>query len=131
MKNRVMHLEAALVRSELDLCRARTELEANRREAEAVSQAKDAATDRRDRHHPVVPGDIPALYHALEGSVVLLQIASEKMLRLEHTIAKHREAMPRHLYRELQDCVTQDAMLLSPLPRRRQQHGNHHLHHQR
>lgn len=34
---------------------------------------KDAATDRRDRH-PVVPGDIPALYHALEGSVVLLQV---------------------------------------------------------
>ncbi|CAM9163272.1 unnamed protein product [Ectocarpus sp. 8 AP-2014] len=130
MKNRVMHLEAALVRSELDLCRARTELEANRREAEALSQAKDAATDRRDRH-PVVPGDVQALYHALEGSVVLLQIASEKMLRLEHTIAKHREAMPRHLYRELQDCVTQDAMLLSPLPRRRQQHGHHHLHHQR
>ncbi|CAM9498139.1 unnamed protein product, partial [Ectocarpus fasciculatus] len=91
---------------------------------------KDDATDRRDRH-PVVPGDIPALYHALEGSVVLLQIASEKMLHLEHTIAKHREAMPRDLYRELQDCVTQDAMLLSPLPRRRRQQHRHHPHLQR
>ncbi|CAN0328077.1 unnamed protein product, partial [Hapterophycus canaliculatus] len=64
------------------------------------------------------PGDIPALYHALEGAMVLLQIASEKMLHLERAIAKHREAMPSKVYQELQECVTQEAAVLSPLPPR-------------
>ncbi|CAN0204842.1 unnamed protein product, partial [Pylaiella littoralis] len=110
MENRVVHLEAALMRSELDLCRAKAELTATRQDAQDLRalQAYEGAGDGPPS------GDTPALYHALEGSMVLLQIASEKMLNLERTIEKHRDTIPGNVFEELKDCVTQEAALLPP-----------------
>eukprot|EP00903_Cladosiphon_okamuranus_P017968 g16531.t2 len=110
MEDKVTYLKAALLRSEMDLCQAKTELSETRQEAYNLRAAKDAAVERPTSN------DIPALYHALEGSVVLLQIASQKMLHLEQTIAKHRDVLPLYVYQELQDCVTHDANQLSPIP---------------
>eukprot|EP00904_Undaria_pinnatifida_P008772 jgi/Undpi1/5024/HiC_scaffold_19.g08376.m1 len=100
-KSRVLHLEAALVRSELDLCQAKTELAAARQELRDLRKEKEAL-ERAGQ----TAGDSSALYHALEGSVVLLQVASEKMLHLEQTISKNRNLMPERIFNELQVVVS-------------------------